>query len=423
MARKFPVMPTALNKALAAFLTGAASGAITALVMGVVGTVSRSLWGDSTEQGLDYVVPLGWSMGVCGAIGVLLALIHRGGKKTLLPELHATMHELHHPEDAPPRDNPRALLGAMVALIGGGVSGPEALMSRLAALSSQRIWRGRDQDYAKASVAGSLAMFGSPLLGGAVVHDQRADRIQRWLPGIIGGLAGFSLFHGIDEVTGGTLRALPYTWPSNLGEDIGTLVSALLAGLVGGALGLMLRSWRRALQQRELLEHWRWWPVLTGLLLGALMHWLPLVPFAGEDQLRPLLEGVNRTDAPMLIFSALIKLLMLGLCLETGWRGGIFFPLFLIACAVGVGLHDLWPGLGSLGSWCGGITGAIYLTVLRSPLVALILGLGLLQGHGATGVMVGVAVAWLITHRSPPGDGPPPAQQTPDSPGCPEPQW
>ena len=33
--------------------------------------------------------------------------------------------------------------------------------------------------------------------------------------------------------------------------------------------------------------------------------------------------------------------------------------LFLIACAVGVGLHDLWPGLGSLGSWCGGITGAI----------------------------------------------------------------
>ena len=418
MARKFPVMPTALNKALAAFLTGAASGAITALVMGVVGTVSRSLWGDSTEQGLDYVVPLGWSMGVCGAIGVLLALIHRSGKKTLLPELHATMHELHHPEDAPPRDNPRALLGAMVALIGGGVSGPEALMSRLAALSSQRIWRGRDQDYAKASVAGSLAMFGSPLLGGAVVHDQRADRIQRWLPGIIGGLAGFSLFHGIDEVTGGTLRALPYTWPSNLGEDIGTLVSALLAGLVGGALGLMLRSWRRALQQRELLEHWRWWPVLTGLLLGALMHWLPLVPFAGEDQLRPLLEGVNRTDAPMLIFSALIKLLMLGLCLETGWRGGIFFPVFLIACAFGSALHELMPAVGSLGSWCGGVSGAFYMVMLRARISVLVLSVVLLQGHGATGALVGVVIGELISRSWPESDNhaPQPAHQTPDSP-------
>jgi H+/Cl- antiporter ClcA len=159
------------------------------------------------------------------------------------------------------------------------------------------------------------------------------------------------------------------------------------------------------------------------LLLGITMHWLPLVPFAGEEQLRPLLESAGGTGSFLLIISALVKLVLVGLCLETGWRGGIFFPLFLIACAVGVGLHDLWPGLGSLGSWCGGITGAIYLTVLRSPLVALILGLGLLQGHGATGVVVGVAVAWLITHRSPPGDGPPPAQQTPDSPGCPEPQW
>ena len=418
MGPQSPVMPPALNKALAAFFTGAASGAITALAMGVVGTITRSLWGDSTEQGLDYVVPLGWSVGVCGGIGVLLALIHRGGKKTLLPELEATMHELHHPEDAPPRDNPRALLGAMVALIGGGVSGPEALMSRLAALCSQRIWRGRDQDYAKASVAGSLAMFGSPLLGGTVVHDQRADRIQRWLPGIIGGLAGFSLFHGIDEVTGGTLRALPYSWPSNLGEDIGTLVSALVGGLVGGALGLILRSWRRTLQQRELLEHWRWWPVLTGLLLGALMHWLPLVPFAGEDQLRPLLEGVNRTDAPILIFSALIKLLMLGLCLETGWRGGIFFPVFLIACAFGSALHELMPAIGSLGSWCGGVSGAFYMVMLRARISVFVLSVVLLQGHGVSGALVGVVIGELITRYWPADDGHvlQPAHQTPDSP-------
>ena len=132
---------------------------------------------------------------------------------------------------------------------------------------------------------------------------------------------------------------------------------------------------------------------------------------------------MNRAGPYVLMISAIVKLLLLGLCLETGWRGGIFFPLFLVACAAGVGLHELSPNLGSLGSWCGGITGAIYLTVLRSPLVALILGLGLLQGHGATAVLVGVAVAWLITHRSPPGDAPPPARKTPDSPECPEPQW
>ena len=76
------------------------------------------------------------------------------------------------------------------------------------------------------------------------------------------------------------------------------------------------------------------------------MHWLPLVPFAGEEQLRPLLEGQNSSEAWVLLLSSIVKLLMLGLCLETGWRGGVFFPLFLVACALGMGLHLLLPDLG-----------------------------------------------------------------------------
>ncbi|WP_392346377.1 chloride channel protein [Parasynechococcus sp.] len=78
------------------------------------------------------------------------------------------------------------------------------------------------------------------------------------------------------------------------------------------------------------------------------MHWLPLVPFAGEDQLRPLLEGQNSSEAWVLLLSAIVKLLMLGFCLETGWRGGVFFPLFLVACALGMGLDSccrIWAAL------------------------------------------------------------------------------
>jgi H+/Cl- antiporter ClcA len=269
-------------------------------------------------------------------------------------------------------------------------------------------------------------MFGLPLLGGAVVHDgtpkssaggsEQRSLIDRWIPGSLGGVAGFAAFHGMDEVSGGSLRQLPYSWPSNIGEDLGSLGAGLLAGVLGWGLGWLLLHWRTWLEQRQLLAHWPWWPVVTGLLLGVWMHWLPLVPFAGEDQLKPLLEGLNTSEAVVLILSGLIKLGMLGLCLETGWRGGIFFPVFLIACAVGSGLHELSPGIGSLGSWCGGVTGGLYATVLRSPLVALVLGVALLQGHGATAVLLGVAVAWLITHRSPRDGGPPPLPETPGSP-------
>ena len=57
-----------------------------------------------------------------------------------------------------------------------------------------------------------------------------------------------------------------------------------------------------------------------------------------------------------------------------------------------MGLHLLLPDLGSLGSWCGAITGAMY-RVLLAPLAVLVLGLALLQGHGTAGLLVGLGMA------------------------------
>ena len=396
-----------------ALLTGALSGAGVALVMSWIDRLSRLLWGDPILEGLDRGLPLGWSLLICGGFGLILALLHRPGPATLLPELKETLNDLRHPERAPKRDEGRALLGAALAQIGGGCVGPEALMTRLATLFSQRIWRGRDQKLQAATVAGSLGMFGAPLLGGAVVGDaphqnRRQDFLDRWLPGTLGGLAGFAAFNGIGAASGGSLQRLPYIWPSTLGEDLGTLGAGVIGGSIGCGLGWLLLRWRGWLERRQLLAQWPWWPVLTGLLLGACMHWLPLVPFDGEEQMRPLLEGQNSSQAWVLLISAMVKLLLLGLCLETGWRGGVFFPLFLIACALGMGLHLLLPDLGSLGSWCGALTGALYRCVLPTPLAVLVLGIALLQGHGAAGLLVGLTMAHLIRSHVAPGDGPPP---------------
>ena len=396
-----------------ALLTGTLSGAGVAVVMGWIGGLSQRLWGDPVLEGLDRSLPLGWSLLICGGSGLILSLLHRPGPTTLLPELRDTLSDLRDPDQAPKRDEARGLLGAALAQVGGGCIGPEALMSRMAALISQRIWRGRDQKLQEATVAGSLAFFGAPLLGGAVVGEvaHRKSRKQtfldRWLPGSLGGVAGFAAFNGMGTASGGSLQRLPYIWPSNLGEDLGSLSAGLLGGLIGCGLGLLFLQWRGWLEQRQLLAQWPWWPLLTGLLLGACMHWLPLVPFAGEEQLRPLLEGQNSSGAWVLLLSSIVKLLMLGLCLETGWRGGVFFPLFLVACALGMGLHLLLPDLGSLGSWCGALTGALYRFVLPAPLAVLVLGVALLQGHGAAGLLVGLGMAHLIRSRADLDGGPP----------------
>ncbi|MCB4428406.1 chloride channel protein [Synechococcus sp. MU1643] len=404
---------TPLRLSLIALLTGALSGAGVAVVMGSIGGLIQLLWGDPVLEGLDRGLPLGWSLLICGGSGLILSLLHRPCPTTLLPELRETLNDLNHPDQAPKRDEGRGLLGATLAQIGGGAVGPEALMSRMAALISQRIWRGRDQKLQQATVAGSLAFFGAPLLGGAVVsggshpNSGRQTFLDRWLPGSLGGVAGFAAFNGLGTASGGSLQRLQYTWPNSLGEDLGTLSAGLLGGVIGCGLGWLLLQWRGWLEQRQLLARWPWWPLLTGLLLGACMHWLPLVPFAGEDQLRPLLEGQNSSEAWVLLLSAIVKLLMLGLCLETGWRGGVFFPLFLVACALGMGLHLLLPELGSLGSWCGSLTGALYRCVLPAPLAVLVLGVALLKGHGTAGLLMGLGMAHLIRCRSELDGGPP----------------
>ena len=396
-----------------ALLTGALSGAGVAVVMGWIDGLSQLLWGDPVLEGLDRGLPLGWSLLICGGSGLILSLLHRPGPTTLLPELRDTVSDLRDPNQVPKRDEARGLFGAALAQVGGGCIGPEALMSRMAALVSQRIWRGRDQKLQEATVAGSLAFFGAPLLGGAVVGEvshpksRKQTFLDRWLPGSLGGVAGFAAFNGLGTASGGSLQRLPYIWPSNLGEDLGSLSAGLLGGLIGCGLGWLLLQWRGWLEQRQLLARWPWWPLLTGLLLGACMHWLPLVPFAGEDQLRPLLEGQNSSGAWVLLLSSIVKLLMLGLCLETGWRGGVFFPLFLVACALGMGLHLLLPDLGSLGSWCGALTGALYRCVLPAPLAVLVLGVALLQGHGTAGLLVGLGMAQLIRGRAERDGGPP----------------
>ena len=47
-----------------ALLTGALSGAAVALTMGVIAWLTRMLWGDPVEEGLERQIPLLWSMGV-----------------------------------------------------------------------------------------------------------------------------------------------------------------------------------------------------------------------------------------------------------------------------------------------------------------------------------------------------------------------
>ena len=271
-------------------------------------------------------------------------------------------------------------------------------MTRLVAVASHAVWKGADRELVAAAMAGSLGLFRSPLIGGAVLAGRQWQLLWRWLPGTLGGVAGFVVFNGLSDLGGG-MRGVPYAWPSDPTQRLNALVASILAGLAGWLAGQLIKRWRHWLQQLRLLERFWWMPISTGLLIGLCLWGLPLAAFSGENQLKPLVLNEWSLETGVLILSALAKLLMVGLCLETGWRGGQFFPVILASSALGMGLHQWIPSLGTLDTWSAGVVGGCLAVLLSSPLLGLILGLTLLQGHGAGALVIGLLVGLILQRR------------------------
>ena len=379
-------------------LAGAAGGSLAALVVGCTLQIQGWIWGATVQRGLPSERSLFWCLLWCGAIGVALSLLQRRHAGSSLPELQDTLAELRTAEGLNTQHGLRQLIGGMLALAGGGTLGPEALMTRLVAVVSHAIWKGADRDLLAAAMAGSLGLFRSPLLGGAALAGRQWQLIWRWLPGTIGGIAGFVAFHGLSDLGGG-LRGVSYAWPADPTQRLGDLLAALIAGIAGWLAGQLIRRWRQWLQTLQLLESFWWIPIGTGLLIGLCLWGLPLAGFSGESQLKPLVLNEWRLDTAILMLSAVAKLLMVGLCLETGWRGGQFFPVVLASSALGIGLHQWLPWIGTIDSWSAGVVGGCLAVLLNSPLLGLILGLTLLQGHGAGALVIGLLVGLILQRR------------------------
>jgi len=377
---------------------GAAGGALAALVVLITLRLQGQIWGEAVLRGQPSQLPLAWCLLWAGGIGLLIALLQRRQAGSRLPEMHETLSELRYPSGLQTRHGARQLLGGALALIGGGALGPEALMTRLVAVASHRIWRGADRNLIAAAMAGSLGLFRSPLVGGAALAGRHWQLLWRWLPATLGGIAGFVIFDGLSDLGGG-LHGVPYGWPQDQEQSLSALLAAGLAGAVGTLCGLLLKHWRQWLNGLDLTRRCWWSPVVTGLVLGLCLWGLPLAPFSGEMQLKPLVLGQWQLSPLLLIASGLVKLLLVGGCLETGWRGGQFFPVILASSAIGIGFHEWLPWIGGIESWSSGVVGGSLSVLLGSPLLALLLGLTLLQGHGAGALVIGLLVGQMLQNN------------------------
>lgn len=81
--------------------------------------------------------------------------------------------------------------------------------------------------------------------------------------------------------------------------------------------------------------------VIGGLLLGIIGTSLPLTMFSGEEQIYLLLENGAQIGLSILILTSIIKIVLTNICIETGLKGGHFFPMIFSGTAMGYAMSIL----------------------------------------------------------------------------------
>lgn len=108
-----------------------------------------------------------------------------------------------------------------------------------------------------------------------------------------------------------------------------------------------------------------------GLLLGVAGTFLPLTMFSGEEQISEVMADMKAIGAVTLIAVAVVKLLLTNICIESGLKGGHFFPVIFCGVCIGCAASLL---LGIDAVFCAAVvTTALVGHTLKKPLATVLL--------------------------------------------------
>ncbi len=143
-----------------------------------------------------------------------------------------------------------------------------------------------------------------------------------------------------------------------------------LAGIAAGWLYFLFKKLTGALARRfgkyVVLR-----AVTGGILLGVSGTFLPLTMFSGEHQIELVMENTEATGAVLLIVTAVIKLLLTNICIDSGLKGGHFFPVIFCGVAIGCAM-SLLSGVNAV--LCAAVvTTALVGHTLKKPLATVLL--------------------------------------------------
>ena len=387
--------PQLIHLTVAGLLLSVLIAAVSGVFMILEGALITLLWTTIPAK-----LPFDWPyyLLLCGVGGWLLTRLNRRWGP-MPATAHQAMAELRQTQTVQYRDTFKNLLVALVILAGGAGVGPEAAL--LGAVVSLSVWEMDRLRY---------FYFNHDMLQTVPVY-----RRLWWLVAPTGHLQRYRSTHSVPAEQLGMKKKINALFIAN-----GLVAFYLLMRVIGHPSFITKMG----------ASHWTWpqlWVIIPILLVsvpvGGLYHWgsrqlhalLQRVPhrlprpflgaaviflfamvgprllFSGQTFMALIPQVNGHQTAAVILTAAVLKLIFLQLCLETGWIGGDIFPIAFASILFGFGLAQLLPSLDALlivavvatslatnllgNIWVAGIFIALFFPLNLLPVIALVLGL------------------------------------------------
>lgn len=243
-----------------------------------------------------------------------------------------------------------SIVSAILPLIFGASVGPEAGLSGIIAGlytwigDKLKIFNNELEELAQIGITATLGtIFASPMFGFVEPIENEESKLPKTSKNIlyfVAILSSFGIFIFLNHLTHNraVLHSIGTATLSNL-NYVGIIALIVLGILLSYVYFISHKLSKIAFKKLEgnfILKG-----VLGGLILGIFGTLFPLTMFSGERQIYLLLGTGAQLGIIILILSSVLKIVLTNICIETGFKGGNFFPLIFSGNALGYALSIL----------------------------------------------------------------------------------
>lgn len=339
------------------------------------------LW-DMVPEYIDFKY---YTIVMCLVGGLVVGIFHRAYGP--YPESMAdSLKRVRQTGTYPYKKLPVTVVAALLSLFFGGAVGPESglvcLLLGLCCWAMDQFGRARlhMEDLLAEQPSISRGFLLKTMLRGLfapISHEQKNSgivwtRFEQISAGVAAGIFGLIVYEVLNAILGRGL-AVPHLDAGELGakDKVGTILLVAI-GIGAGYLYLIFKKMTAMFFSRlreknlHILN-----AVLGGLILGLVGTMLPMTMFSGGNYIQSMQYEYLQYTPYLLILIGVVKLFLTNVCMESGWRGGHFFPVIFAGLSIGYGFSVI---LGTQQVFSVVVvTAALLGTMLQQPIGALAL--------------------------------------------------